>query len=77
MGGTTRTENDGGTWEGPFTGMEYQPPGEGDYYMNAGWIIGDGDYEGYTFYWEIDAEQHGGAIRTLHGVIYKGEPPAE
>jgi hypothetical protein len=67
--GTARIENDGGTWEGPFTGMEYEP-----YLMNAGWMTGDGDYAGYTFYWEGDAEQLGD-VRTLHGVIYKGEPP--
>ena len=73
--GTARIENDGGTWEGPFTGMEYKP-GETDYLMNAGWMTGDGDYAGYTFYWEVDAEQHGSADpRTWHGVIYRGDPP--
>lgn len=67
--GTARIENDGGTWEGPFTGMEYEP-----YFMNAGWMAGDGDYAGYTFYWEGDAEQHG-EVLNLHGVIYRGDPP--
>jgi hypothetical protein len=78
MWGTVRLENDGGTWEGPFNGMVYEPPGEDGLYMNAGWMTGDGDYAGYTFYWEEHGEQNGGPISTLHGVIYKGEPmPAE
>ena len=67
--GTARIENDGGTWEGPFTGMEYEP-----YVMNAGWMTGDDDYAGYTFYWEGDGEELGD-VRTWHGVIYAGDPP--
>jgi hypothetical protein len=73
--GTTRIENEGGTWVGPFSGVEYQPP-EGDFYTVNAWLTGDGDYAGYTFFTQIDAYQHGGPARVDHGVIFKGQPPA-
>jgi hypothetical protein len=69
-----RVENDGGTWEGPLSGMEYEPP-EGDFYTMDGWLIGDGGYAGYTLYVQVDAFQGGGPVRTAHGVIFKGQPP--
>jgi hypothetical protein len=75
MWGTDRIENEGGTWEGPCRGIEYQPP-EGDFFTVNCWLTGDGDYAGYTFFTQIDAYQHGGPTRVDHGVIFKGQPPA-
>ena len=72
--GTTRIENDGGAWEGPYSGIEYEPP-EGDFFTVNGWLTGDGDYAGYTFFVQSDAFQYGGPTRLLHGVIFKGQPP--
>jgi hypothetical protein len=72
---TDRIENEGGTWEGPCRGIEYQPP-EGDFFTANCWLTGDGDYAGYTFFTQIDAYQHGGPARVDHGVIFKGQPPA-
>jgi hypothetical protein len=72
--GTLRIENDGGTWEGPFTGMEYEPP-EGDFVAGSSMMVGDGDYAGYTLYLQGDMTQFGPA-HDLHGVVFKGQPPA-
>ena len=69
-----RGENDDGTWEGPLSGIEYETP-EGDFYTMDGWLIGDGAYAGYTLYVQVDGFQGGGPVRTLHGVIFKGQPP--
>jgi len=74
MWGTAHLENDGGTWEGPWTGMEYEP-GDNDYFTTSGWLVGDGDYAGYTFYFQLDAFQYGGPVRMHHGIIFKGQPP--
>ena len=72
--GTLRIENAGGTWVGPYTAMEYEPP-EGDFAAASGMLVGDGDYTGYTLYLQLDVTQYG-PIRELHGVIFKGQPPA-
>jgi hypothetical protein len=72
--GTLRIDSPGGTWVGPFTAMEYEPP-EGDFMTASGMLVGDGDYEGYTMYLQLDVEQYG-AVREVHGVIFKGQPPA-
>ena len=76
MWGTTRIENDGGAWEGLFSGIEYESP-EGDYFTVNGWLTGDGDDAGYTFFCQVDAFQYGGPTGTAHGVIFKGQPPIE
>jgi hypothetical protein len=72
--GTLRIANAAGTWVGPFTAMEYEPP-EGDFMTGSGMLVGDGDYAGYTLYLQLDIEQYG-PVRELHGVIFKGQPPA-
>jgi hypothetical protein len=77
MWGTNSMENDGGTWEGPCSGIEYEPPGEADYFTVNCWLTGDGDYAGYTFFVQEDGFQYGGPTRVLHGIIYKGQPPTE
>ncbi len=74
MWGTARIENDGGTWEGPFTGMEYEVYG-GGLFSTSGTMVGSGDYAGYTFYSQTDARQHSGIVDRWHGVVYKGQPP--
>lgn len=72
--GTTHIENDGGTWNGSFRGVEYETL-EGDFHTENGWLAGDGDYAGYTFYYQVDGQQRGGPTRVAHGVIFKGEAP--
>jgi hypothetical protein len=74
MWGTTRIENAGGTWEGPFIGMEYETA-EGGLFATSGAMTGSGEYADYAFYYHIDAEQHGGDLLRWHGVVYKGQPP--
>ena len=75
MWGTNHIENDGGTWEGSFSGIEYEPLGDDDYYTVNGWLTGDGEYAGYTFFFQVDAYQYGGPTRKAHGIIFKGQPP--
>lgn len=62
---TYRLENAGGTWEGACTGANYS---EDVISIMACWLVGSGEYEGYTYYQFRDGEQ-------LKGVIYKGSPP--
>lgn len=71
--GTLRIENAAGTWVGPFTAMEYEPP-EGDFMAASGMLVGDGDYAGYTMSLWLDVIQQG-VVREVHGVIFKGQPP--
>jgi hypothetical protein len=72
--GTLRIENAAGTWVGPYTAMEYEPP-EGDFMAASGMLVGEGDYAGHTMYLQLDVIQYG-PVRELHGVIFKGQPPA-
>jgi hypothetical protein len=74
MWGTMRIENEGGTWEGTYTGMEYEPP-EGDLWANSAWLTGSGDYAGYSVYMQSSGRQGEGSSGTSHGVIFKGQPP--
>ena len=72
--GTLRIENAGGTWVGPYTAMEYEPP-EGDFMTASGMLVGDGDYAGYTMSLWLDVLQNS-PVGKFHGVIFKGQPPA-
>ena len=54
--------------------MEYEPP-EGDFVAGSSTMVGDGDYAGYAMYLQADMTQFGPA-HDLHGVIFKGQPPA-
>jgi hypothetical protein len=76
MWGTLRVENDGGTWEGPMSGVIYQAP-EGGFYTTEGWLTGDGDYAGYTFFFQEERDQAINPPRVFRGIIYKGQPPAD
>lgn len=68
--GTTRIENKGGAWEGTIAGAIWAGGSESDL---TGWLVGSGDYEGYTYYWHLRAtDSHG----DVDGVIYKGPPPS-
>ena len=71
--GTLRIENAGGTWVGPYTAMEYRPP-EGVFTATSGMLVGDGDYAGHTMSLWLDWVQNGPG--KVHGVIFKGQPPA-
>jgi hypothetical protein len=72
--GTLRVENAGGTWVGPYTGMGYASP-EGRYSSTSAMLLGDGDHAGYTMSLWLDAFP-GSPVGNVHGVIYKGQPPA-
>jgi hypothetical protein len=72
--GTLRVENAGGTWLGPYRGMWYSLP-EGGFSSTSAMLVGDGDYAGYTMSLWLDAFP-GGPVGKVHGVIYKGQPPA-
>jgi len=72
--GTLRVENAGGTWVGPYTGMGYKSP-EGAFSSTSGMLVGDGDYAGYTMSLWLDAFP-GSPVGKVHGVIFKGQPPA-
>lgn len=76
MWGTLRIENDGGTWEGPMSGIIYAAP-EGEFYTIDSWLSGDGDYAGYTFYFQEQRDQADNPPQVFRGIIYKGQPPAE
>ena len=76
MWGTLRIENDGGTWEGPMSGITYETP-DGGFYTLDGWLTGDGDYAGYTFYFQEERDRAVNPPRVFRGIIYKGQPPAE
>ena len=72
--GTLRVENAGGTWVGPYTGMDYRLP-EGGFTAASGLLVGDGDYAGYTMSLSLDVLQNS-PVGKFHGVIFKGQPPA-
>jgi hypothetical protein len=62
---TYRLENAGGSWEGPCTGATYMDDITS---IVTCWLVGSGEYAGYTYYQFREGEQ-------LQGVIYKGSPP--
>jgi hypothetical protein len=67
--GTYRLENAGGAWEGPCGGAEWN--------MGSGanvtcWLIGSGGYDGFTYYFNLRAEN---GTLLLDGLIYQGSPP--
>ena len=62
--------NDGGTWEGEWTGFV-------DLYGNhhiMSWLRGTGDYEGLSFL--VSADQQPDGELDLTGLIYPGELPS-
>ena len=71
--GTLRVENAAGTWVGPYTAMGYTPP-EGASNPTSGMLVGDGDYAGYAMSLWLDFLQK--TPVGIHGVIFKGQPPA-
>ena len=64
--GSYRLENAGGTWEGPCTGGVSDM--ENVTSLITCWLVGSGEYAGYTYYYFRDGDQ-------LQGIIYKGSPP--
>ena len=64
VAGTLRIENADGAWEGPVTGV-LQPSGST---FGAGWLRGEGAYEGLSYYHHhqaVDTE----AVLTVNGTI--------
>ena len=68
MWGTSRLENDGGAWEGTWSGVLYPPDRDAE----AGWFVGEGGYEGLTYY-SLSTGADGAA--TVEGLIFEGDPP--
>ena len=67
--GTVRIENSRGAWEGTVTGAAWD---NGNTSSLAGWLVGSGDYAGYTFYMRGTNNGFGG---RLEGIIFPGSPP--
>lgn len=67
--GTYRLETADGAWEGPLAGGSWN---DGDASDVAGYLVGSGDYEGYSLY--IDVRSSGFAME-LEGIIFPGSPP--
>jgi hypothetical protein len=67
--GTFRLETADGAWEGPVSGGTWSDGNAGDV---AGYLVGIGAYEGYSFY--IDVRSSGFAME-LEGIIFPGPPP--
>jgi hypothetical protein len=63
--GTYRLENQDGAWSGTFTSAD------GPTAMASGFLVGEGGYEGLTFYWHQDV----GEAITVVGIIFPGGPP--
>lgn len=67
--GTTRIENAKGTWEGPWTGASWN----GGATSVTGWLVGGGDYAGWTYYFHI----YGPSMPYMaEGIIFEGSAPA-
>jgi hypothetical protein len=67
--GTSRIENAKGTWEGTWTGASWN----GSATSVTGWLVGGGDYAGWTYYFHI----YGPSMPYMaEGVIFEGSPPA-
>jgi hypothetical protein len=63
--GTYRLENEGGAWSGTFTAADGTPT------VSSGFLVGEGGYEGLTFYWHQDM----GDQVSVVGIIFPGDPP--
>jgi hypothetical protein len=63
--GTYRLENEGGAWSGTFTSADGTPT------VSSGFLVGEGGYEGLTYYWHQDM----GDEISVVGVIFPGEAP--
>jgi hypothetical protein len=71
--GTSRLENGGGAWVGEWSGVFWTPPGAGDSVWDfSTWAVGEGEYEGLTFYYRISGI---GPDRDVEGFIFPGDPP--
>jgi hypothetical protein len=70
--GTFRLENVAGAWEGTCTGAIWEDGGRS---VVACWLLGSGDYAGYTYY-RIHRSMTGRtATFDVEGVIFPGSPP--
>ena len=69
--GTLRLENEDGAWEGVVSGYWYAPETR-----TAGWLVGEGAYEGLSYYHESVLE-HGYLTISMSGIIYPGDPPED
>ena len=67
--GTYRLETADGAWEGTLAGGSWN---DGDASDVAGYLVGSGDYEGYSLY--VDVRSSGFAME-LEGIIFPGPPP--
>ena len=67
--GTYRLETADGAWEGTLAGGSWN---DGDASDVAGYLVGSGDFEGYSFY--VDIRSSGFAME-LEGIIFPGPPP--
>ena len=60
---------------GDWTGVFWTPPdavGGHSTWDVSGWMVGEEDYEGLTYYYRVSGPWQG---RSVEGVIYSGGPP--
>jgi len=68
--GPYQLETTAGAWEGTCTGSLWADGAGG---TRSCWLVGSGDYDGYTYYVSATWSDKRGDVR---GVIYPGSPPA-
>jgi hypothetical protein len=70
--GTVRLENEGGAWDGTYTGMF--TPDTGD--LISFWFTGTGAYEGLSYFeWDVMPISLGPVGFPVVGLIFPGSPP--
>lgn len=67
--GAGTISNDGGTWEGTYSGVVSDPT-QGD--AITFWLKGAGDYAGLSYYYRVT----GSGPWEVTGLIFPGDPPA-
>jgi pyrimidine-specific ribonucleoside hydrolase len=66
--GTYRLENAQGAWEGRWTGAAWD---SGNAVNVTGWLVGSGDYKGYTYFLHV----WGANDLQVEGILFKGPQP--
>jgi len=69
--GPGRLENAAGAWAGSMSGA-YEPTMG---WQVFGWLAGEGDYEGLTFYCHWSSADLGDGVWEVDGVVFAGSPP--
>jgi hypothetical protein len=68
-----RVWNDGGTWRGTVSGMRYLTEAGTHATRITGYLIGEDDYEGWTYF----IHRSDAGETSVEGLIFPGRPPVE